>query len=134
MIAEIVINRSAKRLNRTFDYCIPKELEELIMIGSTVLVPFGKSSSLEEGYVVCKTGNKQRNIPLGTMSLNALKEYVEQARDVLIKDEELYRVYYAILHNDKNIELEFKIASDSEPISAENWIGKNNFPIEILFR
>ena len=52
MIAEIVINRSAKRLNRTFDYEIPKELEELVMIGSTVLVPFGKSSSLEEGYVV----------------------------------------------------------------------------------
>ena len=52
MIAEIVINRSAKRLNRTFDYGIPKELEELIMIGSTVIVPFGKSSSLEEGYVI----------------------------------------------------------------------------------
>lgn len=52
MIAEIVINRSAKRLNRTFDYNIPKELEELIMIGSTVLVPFGKSSTLEEGYVI----------------------------------------------------------------------------------
>ena len=52
MIAEIVINRSAKRLNRTFDYKVPKELEELIMIGSTVLVPFGKSSSLEDGYVV----------------------------------------------------------------------------------
>ena len=52
MIAEVVINRSAKRLNRTFDYSIPKELEELVIIGSTVLVPFGKSSSLEEGYVV----------------------------------------------------------------------------------
>ena len=52
MIAEIVINRSAKKLNRTFDYEIPKELEELIMIGSTVLVPFGKASTLEEGYVV----------------------------------------------------------------------------------
>ena len=52
MIAEIVINRSAKRLNRTFDYNIPKDLEELIMIGSTVLVPFGKNSALEEGYVI----------------------------------------------------------------------------------
>ena len=52
MIAEIVINRSAKRLNRTFDYKIPKELEELIMIGSTVLVPFGKSENLVEGYVI----------------------------------------------------------------------------------
>ncbi len=52
MIAEVVINRSAKRLNRTFDYNIPNNLEEFVVIGSTVLVPFGKSSTLEEGYVV----------------------------------------------------------------------------------
>ena len=44
--------------------------------------------NLEEGYVTCKTGNKQRNIPLGTMSLNALKEYIEEARNVLIKNED----------------------------------------------
>ena len=44
--------------------------------------------NLEEGYVMCKADNKQRNIPLGTMSLNALKEYVEQARDVLIKEDD----------------------------------------------
>ena len=43
--------------------------------------------NLEEGYVVCKTGNKQREIPLGTMSLNALREYIEEARRILIKDE-----------------------------------------------
>ena len=43
--------------------------------------------NLEEGYVTCKTGNKQRTIPLGTMSLNALKEYVDDARDVLIKND-----------------------------------------------
>lgn len=43
--------------------------------------------NLEEGYVVCKTGNKQRNIPLGTISLNALKEYVTDARKVMIKNE-----------------------------------------------
>lgn len=43
--------------------------------------------NLEEGYVICKHGNKQRNIPLGNMSLKALKEYVEEARDILIKTE-----------------------------------------------
>ncbi len=43
--------------------------------------------NLEEGYVVCKHGNKQRNIPLGNMSLKALIEYVEEARDILIKTE-----------------------------------------------
>lgn len=43
--------------------------------------------NLEEGYVTCKHGNRQRNIPLGTMSLKALKEYVEEARDILVKTE-----------------------------------------------
>ena len=44
--------------------------------------------NLEEKYVTCKNGTKQRNIPLGTMSLKALQEYIEEARDVLIKNED----------------------------------------------
>ncbi len=43
--------------------------------------------NLDEGFVTCKTGNKQRVIPLGTMSLKALKEYIEEARDILVKSE-----------------------------------------------
>ena len=43
--------------------------------------------NLDEGYVTCKNGNKQRNIPLGTLSLKALKDYIENARDILIRDE-----------------------------------------------
>ncbi len=43
--------------------------------------------NLEDGFVTCKTGSKQRNIPLGSMSLKALKEYVEESRPILIKDE-----------------------------------------------
>ena len=52
MVAEVIINSTAKKLNRTFDYNIPKELEELVSIGSKVLVPFGKFKSLEEAHVV----------------------------------------------------------------------------------
>ena len=40
MIAEVIINRTAKKLNRTFDYQIPKEMEEYIYVGKKVLVPF----------------------------------------------------------------------------------------------
>jgi len=43
---------------------------------------------LEKGYVSCKNAKKQRNIPLGTMSLNALKEYVNSARLSMIKSED----------------------------------------------
>ena len=44
--------------------------------------------NLEESYVTCKNVNRQRNIPLGTMSLKALKEYIEDAREILIKKED----------------------------------------------
>lgn len=43
--------------------------------------------NLKEGYVSCKTENKQRNIPLGAISVNALKDYLKKARPYLIKNE-----------------------------------------------
>jgi len=39
----------------------------------------------EEGIVVCKNRNKKRMIPLGKMCINALKDYVDNARGILIK-------------------------------------------------
>lgn len=51
MIAEIIIDSNVKTLNKTFDYNIPKEMESNISIGSRVLIPFGKSKGLEEGFV-----------------------------------------------------------------------------------
>ena len=46
-----------------------------------------KDVNLEEGYVTCKHRGKERNIPLGNMSLKALAEYIEEARDILVKTE-----------------------------------------------
>ena len=42
---------------------------------------------LNEGYVVCKNENKVRNIPLGKMCEKALKEYIENSRNILIKND-----------------------------------------------
>lgn len=42
---------------------------------------------LDEGYVVCRGRSKSRNIPLGSMSLKALKEYIDDARPYLTRDE-----------------------------------------------
>ena len=52
--------------------------------------------NLEEGYAVCRTGAKQRTIPLGSMSLKALKEYIEEARPILIKDESVKALFVNI--------------------------------------
>ena len=43
--------------------------------------------NLEGEYVICRVGSKQRNIPLGSLSLKALKEYIDEARPILIRNE-----------------------------------------------
>lgn len=59
MIAEVIINRTAKKLNRTFEYIVPEELQDLVVIGSEVLVPFGKGEKLEEAFI---TNIKKQNM------------------------------------------------------------------------
>ena len=51
MVAEIIINLSAKTLNKTYDYLIPDSILKKIKIGSRVIVPFGKTKQ-EEGFVI----------------------------------------------------------------------------------
>ena len=43
--------------------------------------------NIAESYVTCNKENKKRNIPLGTLSLKALVDYIKKARPILIKDE-----------------------------------------------
>ncbi len=43
--------------------------------------------NLEGEYVICRVGSKQRNIPLGSLSLKALKEYIDETRPILIRNE-----------------------------------------------
>lgn len=52
-----------------------------------------KDINFIEGLVMCKTGEKQRNIPLGNLSKEALKDYVENARPILIKDDSVTALF-----------------------------------------
>ncbi len=49
--------------------------------------------NLEEGFVVCRGKEKSRNIPLGSLSLKALKDYIENSRNILIKDENVTALF-----------------------------------------
>ena len=55
-----------------------------------------KDVNVKEGYVICKTGAKQRTIPLGAMSLQALKSYVEESRPYLIKTDDTESLFVNI--------------------------------------
>ncbi len=50
----------------------------------------------EQGYVVCNSGYKARTIPLGSISLKALKDYIEKARPILIKDDSVEALFVNI--------------------------------------
>jgi len=63
-----------------FAYATGMRVTEIISLDVTDV-------NAEESYVVCKTGFKKRNIPLGSLSLKALVEYIEKARPILIKDD-----------------------------------------------
>ena len=43
--------------------------------------------NLETGYATCRNGKKERTVPIGNMSLKALKDYMSNARNTMIKDE-----------------------------------------------
>ena len=66
-----------------FAYATGMRVSEIISLNMEDLKINGK-----EGYIVCKSRSKARDIPLGTMSLRALTEYVEDARPYLIKTED----------------------------------------------
>lgn len=47
-----------------------------------------KDVNFNTAYVTCNNGVKKRNIPLGTISMKALEEYVKNARPVMIKNDD----------------------------------------------
>ena len=44
--------------------------------------------NIDTGYVTCRSGKKERTVPMGNMSLKALKEYILKARGTMIKAED----------------------------------------------
>ena len=49
--------------------------------------------NLEEGSAVCRSGAKSRQIPLGNMCIQALKEYLDAARPIMVRDESLQALF-----------------------------------------
>lgn len=49
--------------------------------------------NLKDGLVTCKTRTRQRHIPLGSLSLRALADYIENSRPILIKDENVKALF-----------------------------------------
>lgn len=81
MVAEVIINSTAKQLNRVFDYNIPKELEDRVFVGSKVLVSFGNMKTLEEAYVVkIKESSSYKIKDIAKVEDNLTEEQIDLAK------------------------------------------------------
>lgn len=52
LYADIIIDISHEKVDRTFSYGIPSALRDRIKVGDEVLIPFGNGTKLRSGYVV----------------------------------------------------------------------------------
>ncbi|MDR1017283.1 MAG: primosomal protein N' [Lachnospiraceae bacterium] len=76
--AKIIINITAKELDKSFDYIIPSNLEDKVVIGSQVIIPFGKGNRDKSGYVVDIVNSSK----FSDDNLKEIKEIKEKSRSI----------------------------------------------------
>lgn len=62
IIAKIAVSAATYWIDKPFDYIIPKSLEQLVSVGSRVIVPFGRGNRRSEGVVlaVCESNGSEQ--------------------------------------------------------------------------
>ena len=153
MVAEVIINSTAKKLNRTFDYNIPAEMQELVQIGSKVLVPFGRFKQLEEAHVVkikekseyeikdiakVETGLTDKQIKLANWiakryfcnvseCIKLMQTPGTKAKDVnkRIQDKKINVVYLKKTIQEIDFDIETKVLKSEKQIKILNFVKKN---------
>lgn len=73
LYADIIIDISAERLDRTFQYRVPYALKDKVSCGTLVLVPFGKGNRIINGYVVNLTDTPEFD-PERTKDISGIKD------------------------------------------------------------
>ena len=128
MIAEVVINRSAKKLNRTFDYKIPNDLEELVIIGGK-LDKFNYMMVEEQG-ITKEIEESELDIELLGILINELNPntgligdsiksflgvYINEVNDIINKVWSYPLEVQPLEDNDKGITYKFPVFIKGEP-------------------
>ena len=62
MYANVIIDISHEKLDKTFQYKVPQELREKLAVGMQVEVPFGNGNRRNTGYVVELTDEPEYDI------------------------------------------------------------------------
>lgn len=93
MIAQVIVDVAAKSVDRTFDYLVPEDLQDVIQPGVRVLVPFGPRKI--QGYVMQLVPDEQSDIPLNRLRpVYEVKDIQPELTEELVKLSEWYSHYF----------------------------------------
>ncbi|UXR72412.1 primosomal protein N' [Staphylococcus sp. IVB6240] len=93
MIAQVIVDVAAKSVDRTFDYLIPEDLQNVVQPGVRVLVPFGPRKI--QGYVMQIVPDEQSDIEIHRLKpIYEVKDIQPELTEELVKLSEWYSHYF----------------------------------------
>ena len=99
MFADIIVDLSVEALDRSFQYIVPREMEDTIAVGMMAVIPFGRGNREMTGFVVGIT--EQAAWPVEKMKkILALKTYEIGIETQLMQLAEWIRRQYGGTMND----------------------------------
>ena len=87
MYANIIVDISHENLDKSFQYIVPKRLEDSISVGDRVSIPFGKGNRLINGYVLMLTDKPE-------FDPSKQKEVVDIITDSSLVEDKLLKLAY----------------------------------------
>lgn len=85
LYADVIVDISSGKLDKTFQYRVPKSLEDEIAVGSQVMIPFGKGNRSISGFVVDLKGTPDYDV-------DKIKDIAELIHSELVIEGQLIRL------------------------------------------
>ena len=95
--ADIIVDISHEKLDKSFQYLVPEKLKEEIQVGMVVSIPFGRGNHVRKGYVVGISGEpKVKGIQLKSVAGIENDQETTESRLIALArvDERKLRLYH----------------------------------------
>ncbi|WP_238483701.1 replication restart helicase PriA [Anaerosporobacter faecicola] len=83
--ADIIVDISVDNLDKTYQFAVPKHLEEKAVVGALVKFPFGKANRIIKGYIISLSQTPK-------IDISYIKEISEVVDDALVMESHLIKL------------------------------------------
>lgn len=115
MIAKVIVDNRSKATDKAFDYLIPKDLVNLVEVGTRVIVPFSKGNVEIEGYCIgISEKSKSKNLKSIIRISNEVKAFDEKMLETI----EYMRKHYLASY----LDLIHAVVPSGNDTKSSEWI------------